>query len=584
MRKRLLGILASAAVIVSACGGASSSSAPPASAAAPGESTTPVTSGAPSASAGGLPADAADQQVLHIDLGQEPATLDPSKGQTSDAIAVIHALQRPLVYFDKDLKVVPSLAESYDVSADAKTITFHLRDAKYSDGNPIVADDLVYSWKRLADPRTAAPYAYVMGEVAGTSELISSNAAVTGDPNTPQLTDAQIEADLAKVGVAAPDPKTFVVTLSTPATYFLTAASLWVFGPLEKKWIESPNATEAANYVSSGPYILDTWKHNSEIILKPNPNWYGPKSLLSEITMTMTKEPAQAQAAFEAGELDMVRPPTEDITRVKADPTLGPMVSEQPTFAITYYDFNNAKGPTKNKEFRIALTQAIDKKAFIDATFSGTGEPANTMIMPGIPGYNKDLDPYPYDVAAAKTHMATALQQLGVSDVAALGKLKLGFNTGGNHEGKVAFMAEAWRQAFGLQTEQIGVEWSTFTTQRTQGVFDIARDGWSADYPHANNQLSGIWTCKGGNNNAQYCNKDFDALVQQAAVEPDQDKQIALYQQAEKLMIEEAPALFLRYGLATNEVQPYVGGIQATGTDSQLPGDTFYETIYIKQH
>jgi len=581
MRKRLFGIMASAAIIAAACSGTTTSSAPAVST-EPGASAAPATP-APSVS------DMADEQILRIDLGNEPPTLDPTQAQDSTSIAVLHAISRPLVYLDKDLKAVPAIAESWDVSADGKTITFHLRDANYSNGEPIVAGDAVYSWKRLVDPRTAAPYSYVTAEIVGAPELLDMAGA------DPAPTDAEIEAALANLGVAAPDDKTFVVSLNTPATYFVTAATLWVFAPIQEKWITSPGATEAANYVGSGPFNLDTWDHNSQIILKPNPEYFGDQPKLSEIQMTMTAEPAQAQAAFEAGELDMVSPPTEDIRRITDDPILGPQVLQTPQFGITYYDFNNGNGldrcadlkvcPTANKEFRAALSQAIDKQSFIDATFSGVGVVANSMVMPGIPGYlGPDYNPYPFDVTAAQAHMATALSEIGVASVADLPKLKIGFNTGSGHETKVAFMAEAWRQAFGLETEQVGSEWSVFLQQRTAGEYDISRDGWGADYPHANNQLGGIFTCGGGNNNSQTCIPEVDALLAQAAAEADQDKQEELYKQAEAMIFDAASALQLRFSIATYEVAPYVAGITQTGSDSQLPGDQFFETIYILKH
>jgi oligopeptide transport system substrate-binding protein len=579
MQKRLIGILASIAVIAAACGGASTSpsAAPPAST-APGQSAAPAATPAPSVS------DLADDQVLHIDLGQEPPTLDPNKAQDSTSIAVLHALHRGLVYFDKDLKIVPALAAALpEVSADSKTMTFTLKDGlKYSNGDPIVAGDFVFGIKRTLDPRTAAPYAYVLCEIAGADALLGA-ANGCGDKEAPTK-DADIVAALDKVGVTAPDDKTVVVNLAKPATYFTSVLALWIAVPVQEKWITSANATEAANYVGSGPFILDTWDHNSQIVLKPNPNWSGDvKPTLTEIDMSMTTEPAQGQAAFEAGELDMVLTPSEDIQRVKADPTLGPMAVDIPQLAITYYTYNNKTGPTANKDFRIALTQAIDKKAFIDATFAGIGQPANSFVMPGIPGYQEDLDPYPFDLASAKEHMTTALAALGVKDAAALGKLKFGFNSGAGHEPRVAFLAEAWRQAFGLETEQIGSDFAVFLQQRTAGEYTIARDGWGADYPHANNQL-GLFVCGGGNNDIQYCNPDFDKLMAQAAGEPDQAKQVDLYNQAQTILMGDAALLPLRFGLATYEVQPYVGGIQSTPSDSQLPGDVFYETIQIKKH
>lgn len=584
MQKRLFGILASVAIIVAACGGAAATSAPPAStepgASAPASEAPSV---APSQS------DLAADQILHMSALDEPPTLDPSKAQDSDSIAVLHGLNRGLVYFDHDLKIQPELASSWDITPDGKQITFHLKDAKYSNGDPIVAGDLVYSWKRLADPRTAAPYSYVMAEVEGASDLLAMAGA------DPAPSDATIQAALDKLGVSAPDDKTFVVKLATPATYFLTAVALWVFVPIEQKWIESQNPTEAGNYVSSGPFVLDTWTHNSEIVLKPNPNWYGDvKPTLSELHMSLRNDPAADQAAYEAGELDMVQTPSPDIPRVMADATLGPQVLQVPALSITYYTYNNYQdnklktfktpGPTANKDFRIALTQSIDKQAFIDATFAGVGAVANSFVMPGIPGYQPDLDPYPFDLASAKDHMTKALAALGKSSAADLGKLKFGFNTGAGHEPRVAFLAEAWRQAFGLETDQVGSDFSVFLTQRTEGDYEISRDGWGADYPHANNQLNGLFTCHGGNNDSQYCNPDFDALIQQAAAEPDQDKQVALYNQAQTILMNDAAILPLRFATITYEVQPYVGGMTPTGSDAVAPGDLFYEELYIKAH
>jgi oligopeptide transport system substrate-binding protein len=592
MQKRLFGILASVAVIVAACGGATSSSAPPASAAAPGGSEAPAASAASAAPSTG---DLADDQTLRIDLGQEPPTLDPNKAQDNASIAVLHGLNRGLVYFDKDLKLVPALAAALpEVSADSKTLTFTLKDGlKYSNGDPIVAGDFVYSIKRTLDPRLAAPYAYVLTEIEGANDLL----ALAG--TKPGPTDAQVKALMDKVGVTAPDPKTVVVKLSTPATYFVDVLALWIAVPVEEKWITSPNATEAANYVSSGPFVLSAWNHNSDLTLKPNPNWSGDKPKLSAITMTMTTEPAQGQAAFEAGELDMVRTPSEDILRVTADPTLGPTVKQTATLGIDYYDFNNGidpetkttlarcadpkKCPTMNKDFRIALTQAVDKKAMIDATWAGVGAPANSMVMPGIPGYDESIDPYPFNLDQAKQHMTTALAALGVPDAASLGKLKFGFNSGSGHEPRVAFLAEAWRQAFGLQTEQIGSDFAVFLQQRHKGEYDLARDGWGADYPHANNQLS-QFECYSGNNTNNWCSKDFDNLVIGAAAEPDQAKQEAAYKQAQAIMFNDAAMLPLRFTTVTNEVQPYVGGVQETPTDAWMPGDLFYESIFIKKH
>ncbi len=584
MHKRLLGLLASAAIIVAACGGATESSAPPASAdpGASGEASAPP--------AGGLAA----EQILNVDIGGEPPTLDLNKAQDSNSIAILSGLSRGLVYVDQDNNVVPSLATSWEVSPDAKTLTFTLGDFKYSNGEPIVAGDFVRSIKRLADPRTAAPYSYVAAEIAGAGDLLAMAGA------DPLPADAEITALLDQLGVSAPDDKTVVITLATPASYFLSALTLWVFNPIQESWVNADGSlkTEAGEFVSSGPFILDSWDHQQQITMKPNPEWTaGTKPTLQEIHVSMSPEPAQAMAAYETGEIDLLLPvPSEDIERVKADPVLSAEYSEGPSLAITYYNYNNglnATGdapnprcadpkacPTSNANFRKALTQAIDKTAFQNATFAGVGKVAGTMVMPGIPGALPDYEPYPYNLDAAQASMATAMTELGYASAADIPVLKFGFNSGSGHEPRVAFLAQAWKDAFGIETEQIGSEFGVFLTQRTAGEYDLARNGWGADYPHANNQIAGLFTCGGGNNDQQYCNPAMDALMVQAAAEPDQAAQAALYEQAGKIIADDAASLFLRWGVNSQLIKPYVKATTSP-MDSVVPGERHWEEIQI---
>jgi oligopeptide transport system substrate-binding protein len=570
VQKRLLVALGAFALLFAACGGGTASESP--ASAAPGESTAPAASESAGA---GLAAD----QTLRIDLGVEPPTLDPNLAQDSTSIAVLNALQRGLVYYDKDLNPAPAVAESWDVTDEGKTFTFHLRaDAKYSNGDPIVAGDFVYSWRRLVDPRTAAPYSYNMADVVGGDELLAMAGA------DPLPSDADIDAALENLAVSAPDDQTFVVNLKRPATYFLAIAGLWHNSPIQEKWITSEGATEAANYVSSGPFILDTWDHNSQIVLTPNPNWYGTKPTLTRIEMSMIDEPAAGQAAYEAGELDMFLTPAADIRRVKDDPVLGLEVVNSPQFGIGYYNYNTVEGPLANKNMRIALTQSIDKDALIQTAWGGTGIVANSIVPPGMLGYQEDLNPYPYDPEAAKAAFATALQELGYASAADVPTLKFILNTGSDHENRVAFMAQAWSETLGLKFDQLGFEWSTFLTTRHDIQYDVARNAWSQDYPHPNNFLNDLFRCNGGNNDTGWCNKDYDALIDEAASEPDVAKQEALYNQAQTLLMDEAVVIALRWPVAAYTVKPYVSGLAITSGDAQLPGDLFYETIQILEH
>ena len=178
--------------------------------------------------------------------------------------------------------------------------------------------------------------------------------------------------------------------------------------------------------------------------------------------------------------------------------------------------------------------------------------------------------------------MDTALAELGYAqrrrDPAAQVRLQLGQRS---RAARRLPGARPGRHAFGLETDQIGSEFGVFLSQRTAGEYDLARDGWGADYPHANNQIAGLFTCGGGNNDQQYCNPAMDALIEQAASEPDQAKQATLYEEAGKIIADDAASLFLRWGVNSQLIKPYVSNVTKTPMDSAVPGEHFYETIQI---
>ena len=577
MQKRLLGLLAAGVMIVTACGGSTSSASPAAS--TPAESagaSTPAESAAASASPA---AELADEQSLRVTLGSEdPDTLDPSKASTSTDIGVLHSLNRGLIYFDKDLNPVPSLAtELPKISADGLSYTFTLRDAKYSNGDPIVAGDLVYAWQRLADPRTASTYQAFLEPVVGAGDLIKMTGA------KPAPTDAAIDAALAKLGVAAPDAHTFTITLAHPAAYFLDIVGLWGAAPIQKKWVETPNFTEAENFVSSGPFMMKSWTHQSEIVVVPNPNWYGQKPTLQEIHFSIGGDPTANQASYEAGELDMLAANPPDVPRIKADAELGPQVVTQPVLVFDYWGFDCTKGPTANAHFRRALSMAIDKDTMMATVYGGQGVVAGSPIPPGMPGHQPEIG-LKYDVTAAKAELDTALKELGYSDVSQVPTLSFGFNTDAGHEIPSAYMQEQWNKNLGIKSELKGETFDQFVVDRPNNVFSIARNAWGADYPHPDNFLRALFQSESGNNDEGYKSPEFDALVAQAGAEPDAAKSIALYNQAQELLVNDAPAVFTRWRISNYEVRPWVQGVTGTGQDSVVIGDLFYENISIAKH
>ena len=573
-QKRLLALVGTFAIMAAACGGSSATSSPAASG-SPGASASAAASG-----------NLASEQVLRLYLASEdPHSLDPAIAETSTDIAILHSLNRGLLYFDKDQNVVPALATDMPtISDDSLTYTFTLRDAKYSNGDPIVADDLVYAWKRLIDPRTAATYQANIADVDGGQEIL----------DLPEdASDADIQAAVDKFAVSAPDPKTFVVKLDHPTGYFIDVATLWGVAPYPQKWAESPNFTEPENFVSSGPFKLKSWSHQAEIVLEPNENYYGTKPTLQEIRYHIGGDPAASQLAFEAGEYDMLKAPPDQVPTIMANPELGPITTPVATTVFDYWGFDASSeetykgkphkvGPTANKHFRRALAMAIDKETLLATAYGGQGQVAGSPMPPDVPGHQPDIG-LKYDVEAAKAELATALQELGVSDVSELPTLSFGFNTDAGHDVPAAFMQDQWQTNLGVKSELKGVTFDQFVVERPQLVYSIARNAWGLDYPHPDSALRVLFHSQSGNNDEGYNNPEYDKLIEEAGAKP-LEEALPLYNQAQELLVEDSPAVFTRWRVSNYETRPWVTGLQPTTQDSENYGDLFFENVQILEH
>jgi len=530
----------------------------------------PGGSNEPSGGGNGSPPQAADQ-VLRIPLGGEPATLDPNRASDSISITVLNQLVRPLVYFDPDLNTVSEggLADSWDLSEDGQTITFHLKDGiTYSDGSPIVAADFVTSWRRLIDPRTAADYYYVMLDVAGAGDVANA------DPDD----DAAVDAALENFGVEAPDDTTFVVHLSHPATYFVSIATLWVTAPLRADF----EFGEADGYVSSGPFVLSSWEHEAELVLDPNPEWTSGPTTGVQLEMPIIADPAQTLAAYENDEVDLALVPSADVQRIRDDPDLSQQVVQGDVLSLEYYGFDMRPESVfaRSLSLRHAFSEAVDKQTLIDTLRAGVGTVADSAVPPGMPGHQDGIG-IPYNLEQAQTDFQTGLQEAGAS--AADLQLQLGYNTEADHEPTVEFLQEQWRTAFDVTVELVGLEWSSYLTRLNEDPFDIFRLGWGADYPHPNNFLTDLFTCTSGNNNMKYCNEDFDALMADAAVEPDLDTQVGIYNQAQEMLVDDAPVIFISWGGRFTLVKPWVVDLTPTPQDFAT-GAYFYTNVTIGAH
>ena len=529
----------------------------------PGASTAPSGSGGPAQSqAAPVP------QVLRVNMSQEPPHLDPTQADDSISIQVLRSITSPLVYYNANLEVVPALADSWTISADGKTITFKLGDHKYSDGSPIVAADFVTSYQRLADPRIAASYSYSLEPVVGWSEIQAHKAKAT-------------DADLAKLGVAAPDAKTFVVTLKRAAAYFVYIAAGWFSAPEKASF----KYGEATGYVGSGPMMMSEWRHQSNIVLVPNPNWNGKPVTIARIEMAMVNDPTASLAAYEANELDVSGVPRAEVKRVKADPVLGGQVRQGDVLSIAYFGFdlkNTPDGPFKKSVLlRKAFNEALDKDTMLATIFSGIGKVAYSLVPPGMPGHQDDQF-IKYDKVQAKKDFDAAVAALGKT--ADTLNLELGYNVAGNNADLAVFFQDQWKTVFGINVKLTAMgDFGAYLTRLTEKPFDIFRLGWGADYPHPNNFLTDLISCTSGNNNMGYCNPAVDALLAEAAAKPTLAEQVPLYNQAQALVMQDAPIIPQTFGGRFTLVKPWVQGLTLTAQDSNA-GELFYAWTSIAAH
>lgn len=507
-------------------------------------------------------------QTLRVNMSQEPPHLDPTQADDSISIQVLRSITAPLAYYDENLEIVPALAESWDISADGKTITFHLGDHKYSNGDPIVADDFVTSFKRLADPRIAASYSYSLEPVVGWAEIQDL------DPT------AVTDADLEQLGVAAPDDKTFVVTLKRAASYFVYIAAGWFAAP-EKADFEYG---EAEGYVSSGPLMMSEWRHQSNIVLVPNPNWNGEPPTIARVELAMINDPTASLAAYEADELDVTGVPRAEVNRVKDDAILSGQIREGDVLSIAYFGFDlkNPDGPfTKSVLLRKAFNEALDKDTMLATIFSGIGTVAYSLVPPGMPGHQDDQF-IKFDAVQAKTDFDAAVAALGTTGDAL--NLELGYNVAGNNEDLAVFFQDQWKTVFGIDVKLTSMgDFGAYLDRLTQDPFDIFRLGWGADYPHPNNFLTDLISCTSGNNNMGYCNPAVDQLLEEAASKATLEEQIPLYNQAQAMVMADAPIIPQTFGGRFSLVKPWIQNLTLTAQDSNA-GELFYAWTSIAAH
>ena len=492
---------------------------------------------------------AAGKKILTIQLGPDVESIDPALNSAVDGANYILFAFDNLLKMDKDGKVVPGLAEKYEISDDQLTWTFHLRDGlKWSDGSALTADDFVYSWQRLVDPSVAAPYAQtVLGMVEGYDDAIGRPDA---DGNT------TVDPDPTKLKVEAPDEKTLIVHMAKPTPYFDKLAAFVSLSPVKKDVVEAnPDgwSIDPKTYISTGPFKLTGWEPGSYLMFEKNENYWDADSIkLDGIKCLLMQDQNATFSAYESGDALMIKDvPTQEITTLKdrsdfhIDPILG-----------TYYlDLNTTLDEFKDPKVREALSLALDRKYISETITAGTYTPASGFVSEGVTDWNGtawqdnitdksayiNIDDHAGNLAKAKE----LLKEAGYENGVGLPEMVYSTNDASYHKKIAEYLQQAWGE-LGLKVQVNIVEWKSFTPQRRSGKYQIARDGWVMDYNDPSNILELALTGN-GNNNAKYSNPEFDALMSKAATEKDPQTRFGYLHQAEDFIMKDTAMVPLLY-------------------------------------
>src|SRR5829696_4504947 len=498
-------LVTSLALVAAGCGGADEDAAG---------------TGATTGASGGN--EAADQTIT-VNWGTEPPSLDPGLASHVTSANILFNIMDPLVKLDDDLNPVPAAAESFETSEDGKTVTFKLRDdIKWTNGDPVTAQDFEYSWKRTVSPELAADYAYQFSPIVGADEC---NACDPKKDNCKALAD--------KMGVKAVDDKTLEVTLKAATPWFVQQVAHHSFLAVNKKVVEQfgDKWTEPANIVTNGPFKLQRWEHNANIDLVKWDAWRDADSVkLTRVNGRMITDGVTAVQAFEAGEIDVNnQPPAPDeMARLKETPEY-----EQYTGLGTYYYGVNVKNITDVKQRR-AMALAIPRQSIIDNVTQADQIPATGFTPQGMPGFDAINPDSPWTPAEGDMEQAKQL----MSEVASPKKdITLYINDSPGHREIAVAIQAAWKE-LGIKStikQQEFQQYLEFLGPPPNNDVDVYRLGWIGDFVDAINFLE-LWTCESGNNSTNYCNKDYDALVEKARATEDNDARYEIYGQAEDIL------------------------------------------------
>lgn len=507
----------------------------------------------------------AEQQQIVRHIKDEPASLDPLKAVGLPEIQVIRDLFEGLTSQDAQGKIVPGVAQSWS-SSDNKTWVFTLRNnARWSNGDPVTAQDFVYSWQRLVDPKNSSAFAWFAG-LSG----IQNAAAITKGEMTPD-----------KLGVVAQSKNQLKVTLDRPVPWFPALVANVALFPVPQKIIaqQGDSWTSPGKLVGNGAYQLSERVVNEKIVLTRNPHyWDDAHSVLTKVTFVPINEESSATKRYRSNDIDITESFPKNMYALLKK-TLPGEVYTPDQLGTYYYAFNTQKGPTADVRVRKALSWSIDRKVIAEKVL-GTGEKPAWHFTPDVTAGFKPLPTF------MQQHDQNSLNAQAKSLLAAAGygpgkplKLKLLYNTSESHQKIAIAVASMWKKNLGVDVTLENQEWKTYIDSRNSGNFDVIRASWVGDYNEPSTFLN-LLTSGNSSNIARFNNADYDAVIAKASRETSDQVRNSDYNRAEQILAEQAPIAPIYQYTNGRLIKPWVKGYPITN-----PEDVAYSReLWIEKH
>ena len=486
----------------------------------------------------------AEEQVMRLPTG-EPVTMDPGVSYGDVELAILFNIYDGLTGIDQATgEVVPRVAESWEANEDSTVYTFHLRpDAQWSDGTPITAEDFVYSWRRVLDPNTLSEYVSAMYFLQNGEQIANG------------------EMDLEELGVEAIDDQTLQVTLTGPMVFFPRIAATWTYFPVPKHIIDEHGdgwTDTGEQGVSNGPFVMDQWNHDQDIILVPNPNYTtgDPVTLTRAEYRIFEDQSTQAYIAFENDELDYAAPEGPDLDRILADPAVAETLIQFPLSNCFFLPCDTSNPPTDSVEFRQALYKAINREELAGTVLRDQYIPAYTIVSPDIPGSLQDESP----LNESREEAVALLEQAGIDPATV--ELEITYqNSPARNKTVAEYLQATWQDVLGITVTLNPIEDSTYIdwrASRETQPFGVYTGSWGSDFVDPSNWHNQNFTSQADHYRTHWVNEEYDRIVAEAVSNTNAEERAAQYQEAERIMVEEAPIIPMFRGKAVRAAKPYV--------------------------